>query len=42
MTIPDADLFIASTTLEKAGKLITGNTEHFQRIQELKIENWIR
>ncbi len=40
--IPDADLFIASTALVKGQLLVTGNTKHFQRIEGLKIENWIR
>ena len=40
--LADADLFIAATTLVKCEKLITGNIEHFKRIQELKIENWIK
>ncbi len=39
--IPDADLFIAATTLEKADMLVTRNVKHFQRIKELKIENWL-
>lgn len=39
--IADADLFIASTALTKCEKLITGNVKHFQRLEELKIENWI-
>ena len=40
--LPDADLFIAATTLEKAEALITGNAKHFERIDGLKLENWIR
>jgi len=40
--IPDADLFIGSTSLEKSEALITGNTKHFEKIPGLKIENWIR
>ncbi len=40
--IPDADLFIAATTIEKAEALITGNRKHFERIEGLRIENWIR
>ena len=40
--IADADLFIASTALTKCNKLITGNTKHFNRIEELKVENWIK
>jgi tRNA(fMet)-specific endonuclease VapC len=40
--LPDADLLIAATTLEKSEALITGNTHHFDRIPGLRIENWIR
>jgi tRNA(fMet)-specific endonuclease VapC len=40
--ITDADLLIGSTALEKCEKLITGNIEHFKRIENLRIENWIR
>jgi tRNA(fMet)-specific endonuclease VapC len=38
--IADADILIASSTLEKADKLITGNTRHFERIAGLALENW--
>ena len=38
--IADADILIASATLEKADKLITGNTRHFERIAGLALENW--
>ena len=40
--IADADLFIASTAITKCTKLITGNIKHYNRIDELKIENWLR
>jgi tRNA(fMet)-specific endonuclease VapC len=40
--LPDADLFIAATTLEKSEALITGNVRHFERIAGLKLDNWIR
>ena len=40
--LADADIFIAATTLTKCSMLITGNLNHFKRIEELKIENWIR
>ena len=40
--LPDADLIIAATSLSKCNKIITGNIDHFKRIEELKIENWIR
>jgi tRNA(fMet)-specific endonuclease VapC len=41
LPIADADILIASATLEKAEKLITGNTKHFERISGLVLENWI-
>jgi predicted nucleic acid-binding protein len=40
--VPDADLIIAATAIEKCKFLVTGNTEHFSRIENLKIDNWIR
>lgn len=40
--VPDADIIIASTAIEKCKFLVTGNTEHFDRIDGLKIDNWIR
>jgi len=40
--LADADIFIAATTLAKCSVLITGNVNHFKRIEELRIENWIR
>jgi tRNA(fMet)-specific endonuclease VapC len=40
--LTDADLFIAATTLTKCNKMITGNIKHYNRIDELRIENWIR
>ena len=38
--LPDADIFVAAVALEKADALVTGNARHFERIEELKIENW--
>ncbi len=38
----DADLFIAATALETCDLLVTGNTKHFNRIGELKLDNWIQ
>jgi len=38
--IADADILIASATLEKAERLVTGNTKHFERIAGLALENW--
>ncbi len=40
--LTDADIIIGSTALEKCEKLITGNIEHFKRIENLRIENWIK
>ena len=37
-----ADLEIAAIALANAFTLITGNTEHFERIPELHIENWLK
>jgi tRNA(fMet)-specific endonuclease VapC len=36
----DADILIASAALEKAEKLITGNTKHFDRIAGLELDDW--
>lgn len=36
----DADILIASAALEKAEKLITGNTTHFDRIARLELDDW--
>lgn len=39
--IGDMDMFIAATALEEELILVTGNTDHFSRIPDLKIENWM-
>ena len=39
-TLDDADLLIASIALLNNATLVTNNSEHFKRINELKIENW--
>ena len=39
--LPDADLLIASTALTKCSKLITGNVKHFNRFENLVVENWL-
>lgn len=39
--LPDADILIASTVLTKCTKLITGNLKHFNRFENLTIENWL-
>ena len=40
--LPDADVLIASTVLTKCSKLITGNVKHFNRFENLVVENWIK
>lgn len=39
-TLDDADLLIASIAMTNNTILVTNNTEHFKRIQGLKITNW--
>ena len=39
--LPDADILIASTALARCTKLITGNTKHFTRFDNLTLENWL-
>ncbi len=39
--LPDADILIASTVLTKCSKLITGNVKHFNRFENLTVENWL-
>ena len=41
LKIGDMDMFIAATALEEDLILVTGNTEHFERIPSLRIENWM-
>ena len=38
--IDDADLIIAATALCRNAALATGNVTHFERIDDLRIENW--
>ncbi len=40
--LADADLLIAATALENNLTLVTGNLKHFQRVQGLKMESWIK
>jgi len=39
--LPDADILIAATALKHGTRLITGNTSYFNRIPELKLDNWL-
>jgi tRNA(fMet)-specific endonuclease VapC len=41
LSIGDMDMFIAATALEEDLILVTGNVKHFERVSELKIENWM-
>ncbi len=41
LILPDADLLIASTALIKCDVLVTGNIKHFNRIEHLKLDNWL-
>ncbi|MCL4300380.1 MAG: type II toxin-antitoxin system VapC family toxin [Anaerolineae bacterium] len=38
--LPDFDLLIASIALMENRVLVTNNTRHYQRIQDLQLENW--
>ena len=40
--IPDFDLLIGTTALQHNFILVTHNTKHFSRIQNLKIEDWTK
>jgi tRNA(fMet)-specific endonuclease VapC len=40
--LADADLLIAATCLQTCDFLVTGNIKHYQRIENLRLENWIR
>ncbi|PZV10347.1 MAG: VapC toxin family PIN domain ribonuclease [Leptolyngbya sp.] len=40
--IGDADILIASTALTSGLCVVTNNLKHFQRIPELKIQNWLK
>ncbi len=39
--INDADILIASIVMANDGILVTNNTAHFERIPNLKLENWL-
>ncbi len=40
--INDADILIAATVLANDSVLVTNNTDHFKRVKNLKIENWLQ
>jgi tRNA(fMet)-specific endonuclease VapC len=40
--LADADLMIAAITLAHGASLVTGNRRHYERIDGLRIEDWIR
>jgi tRNA(fMet)-specific endonuclease VapC len=40
ITIADFDLLIAATAIAGDHTLVTNNTRHFEKIAELKLENW--
>lgn len=40
--LDEPDLRIASIALSRDLTLVTGNVRHFERIPDLRIENWIR
>ena len=41
LKIGDMDTFIAATALEEELIVVTGNTDHFSRVEGLKVENWM-
>jgi tRNA(fMet)-specific endonuclease VapC len=40
--LADADVLIAATALSKGAVLATGNLGHYERIEGLQLEDWIR
>ena len=40
--IEDADLLIAAITLVREMTLVTNNTSHFDRVDGLEIEDWLK
>ena len=40
--IPDNDLYIASVAVRHSLILLTGNTRHYERLPDLRVENWLR
>jgi len=41
-TLADADVLIAATAISGDGTLVTGNMRHYERIDDLAIEDWIK
>ena len=39
--INDADILIESLAIANNKILVTGNVKHFERIKDLKLENWL-
>ena len=39
--LSDADLMIAATALEHNLIVVTGNLNHFQRVNGLRVESWL-
>ncbi len=42
MRVADADLLIAAIALAHGASVVTGNRKHYERIESLRIEDWIR
>ena len=42
MRIADADLLIAAIALAHGASVVTGNRKHYEHIESLRIEDWIR
>lgn len=40
--VDDLDLFIGATAIENNMVLVTNNEKHFDRLQNIKVENWTK
>ena len=40
--IGDLDLLIAGVAVSRGLKVVTNNTEHFERIADIAVENWLK
>lgn len=40
--VDDLDLFIGATAIENNMVLVTNNEKHFLRLQNIKVENWVK